>query len=96
MMNDEEPAYELVMPFITVQSKGGPHEDDAYVSGYQMGQLDAILTIPYVQEHNTVTHTENVKQADLIGLKHGFSMEIVSEDDTWTTLKFVRSSKEVL
>lgn len=39
-----EPAeYDLVMPFVTVTSAGGPHDDDAYVAGFEMGALDACL-----------------------------------------------------
>lgn len=90
-MTDHEDSYELVMPFVTVVSKGGPHDDASYVSGYQMGQLDIVLTIPFVHQHRTMTHTENVKQADLVALRHGFTMEVVGEDNIWTTLEFRRT-----
>jgi hypothetical protein len=76
------------LPFVAVISEGGPYDDRAYEAGFQMGQLDIILGIPYVVYHTTVTYTTNVKQADLIAMHHGFKMEIESEEDEWTTLTF--------
>lgn len=42
-MSDEEQGYGLVMPFVSVASKGGPYDDDAYAAGWAMGALDAKL-----------------------------------------------------
>lgn len=43
MSDDEDQSagteYGLVMPFVTVSSVGGPHDDGAYVAGYEMGAL---------------------------------------------------------
>ena len=40
---DDETSYGLLMPFVTVVSKGGPHEDESYAAGWEMGVLDARL-----------------------------------------------------
>ncbi len=69
---------ELVMPFVTVQSVGGPHEDDAYVAGYQMGQLWVRLATAAANElefgHLTILAASRT-QADLIAMHHGFTAE---------------------
>lgn len=87
-MPDDEVEYELERPFVTVVSNGGPHDDESYVSGFQMGQLDVILGTPWIQMHTFTFHTTSVKQADLIAMHFGFKMEIEQQDDTWTTATF--------
>jgi hypothetical protein len=89
-MSDEEftKNYDMVMPFVTVTSKGGPHDDDAYVAGFEMGRLDSELeytTWPLVR----TIRTENVPQADLIAMRHGFRMEAVqSQWPEWSGALF--------
>lgn len=88
MADHEDADYGLVMPFVTVASKGGPHDDDAYVAGYEMGKLDVeLLTMldPFERE----IHTENLPQADLLAMRHGWSVEQLGEaDEHWTCLVF--------
>jgi hypothetical protein len=77
--SDEDPEYGLVMPFLPVQSKGGPHDDNAYVAGYQMGLLDAELS-GSVFDQGRAIGVENREQADLIAMRHGFVAEFTNED----------------
>lgn len=67
----EDDGFNLVMPFITVTSVGGPFDDDAYVAGYEMGKLDAILEMGLAQ-HSVAIQTANVAQADLLAMRHGY------------------------
>lgn len=76
------------LPFVTIKSKGGPHDDESYEAGYQMGQLDAILGIPHIQVYGMAMLTANVKQADLIAMHHGFQMEVISEADGVSNVEF--------
>lgn len=75
-MSDEspQPQYQLVMPFVTVASKGGPHDDDSYVAGWQMAELDALIkSVAGVGNVNGITVAEaNRPQADLIAMNHGW------------------------
>lgn len=88
MPENDEVEYELERPFITTVSQGGPHDYDSYVAGFQMGQLDVILGVPFIQTHTMTFHTSSAKQADLIAMHHDFKMEVESEDDEWTTATF--------
>ena len=74
--------YELVMPFVTVTSVGGPHDDDAYVAGWEMGDLDASLRVLSrfgVEIHKTI-RADNRAQADLIAMKHGMQADFRKTD----------------
>lgn len=65
---------ELVLPFVVVESVGGPFDDLAYTAGWEMGALDARLAA--AKHHGlgcpTVTiRRENVEQAELLAMRHG-------------------------
>jgi hypothetical protein len=88
-MNDDgdEFGYELVMPFLPVQSKGGPHDDAAYVAGYEMGLLDAQLGNSEYDQGRAI-HGENREQADLIAMRHGYLAEFTNDSgDGWVHMK---------
>lgn len=84
-----EETHDLVMPFVTVASRGGPHDDNSYAAGYEMGTLDTFL-----KECHPATHSQNIltaskPQADLIAMHHGYKAEFtvtMQEEWTWLTL----------
>lgn len=91
-MSEKEPDYELLMPFVTVQSKGGPHEDEAYTAGWEMGALDARLTYELPAVLELTIQTVNVPQADLLAMKHGY-VGVTGETDAdgWSYLNLTRA-----
>ena len=96
-MSDEEQGAELVMPFVTVASKGGPHDDAAYVAGWEMGALDAMLSAaPEVcmQLRHTI-HSVNAPQADLIAMRHGFKSRVTvfEECPEWSTVELWKGDR---
>lgn len=89
-MADHDPHPELVMPFLPVQSRGGPHDDAAYTAGYEMGLLDAQLVLRPEVLPNYPIHTENREQADLIAMRHGYRAEFApTEAVEWLQLRIV-------
>ena len=83
--------YELVVPFTICKSHGGPHDDDAFVSGYRLGQLDCELSALVRKQRPTrwpftIRHDE-VEQFDLIAMRHGFFVQSSEHDETgeWRT-----------
>lgn len=77
--------HSLVMPFITCASNGGPHDDDAYIAGFEMGYLDASLSSAKalgVLVAESMIHAVNRAQADLIAMKHGYSTRFTAVEDT--------------
>lgn len=93
-MADDDIEYALVMPFVVCQSHGGPYEDQAFVAGYQAGQIDRALraaaAIGATQLRATV-YAALVPQLELIGMNHGFpSMTAENSDGTpeWSLVTF--------
>ena len=94
-MTDE--SHDLVMPFVTVASKGGPHEDDSYVAGYEMGLLDARLQSlgEWVESCTFTIQSANFDQADLIAMRHGFSkIDVRFQPEGWSYITVSRPSED--
>lgn len=85
---DDRGCHELLMPFLSVASRGGPHEDDSYVAGWEMGALDAELRLGRPPAVDRVIHTANRDQADLIAMRHGYTARVTpSNTDEWSFLR---------
>ncbi len=92
-MSEQE--YELVMPFVTVVSKDGPHEDNSYAAGWAMGSLYA-----EVQQASLIGATfyrdvaeENVPQAELIAMRYGYLTDTApSEVEGWVLMGFAQGA----
>lgn len=88
---DSQPTHRLVMPFVTVTSKGGPHDDGSYVAGFEMGSLDIELRIGrgWVAVLERTIQTVNRPQADLIAMHRGWTATFTdTEVDGWTHATF--------
>lgn len=88
----EDAGFGLLMPFVTVTSKGGPHDDMSYTAGWEMGVLDTELEHSRALVAERVIHASNAPQADLIAMRHGYRAEIEPTDTPgWSTLRLTRS-----
>jgi hypothetical protein len=84
----------LSIPFVTVTSAGGEHDDASYVAGFEMGNLAGYLAT--CRDANNITprgreiHTENLLQADLIAMRYGYLLvkHSVQTDDGYTSILF--------
>jgi hypothetical protein len=88
----EAPDWGLVMPFVVVTSTGGPYDDDAFVAGYQCGEIDrALKTIRAAggSRLDATVRSAVVSQLDLIAMRHGFKLTArPTEVDGWSTAEF--------
>jgi hypothetical protein len=93
-MADEDAEYDLVMPFVTVASKGGPYDDGAYVAGYEMGLIATALAQGPPDRQATI-RTANVPQADLLAMQYGYGYIAERSEDVpeWTHVKFESTTK---
>ncbi|MET7713715.1 hypothetical protein [Streptomyces sp. NPDC005407] len=91
--NDDGVQLELVMPFVIVQSQGGPFDDDAFVAGVTCGHLDhelmvaaALGGLPGVR----YIDARLLPQVDLIAMRHGYVLELGHLDDAsgWQAVQF--------
>lgn len=85
--------FELVMPFLTVTSKGGPHEDAAYAAGWECGQIDTLLDQAGPGIYERPVRVENLPQIDLIAMHHGYTLTTEPLDGYWTTAVFAKESQ---
>ncbi|WP_280320074.1 hypothetical protein [Nocardia wallacei] len=91
---DPQPTHRLVMPFVTVSSNGGPHDDDSYVAGFEMGHLDADLLAAagVIARVEGAIQTVNRPQADLIAMHRGWTATFTdTEVEGWTHAVFERA-----
>lgn len=90
---DEDGGYELVIPFIPIQSEGGPFDDGAYAAGYEMGRLDVVLStasnLGLTPDTHYLCNEHNAEQVDLLAMRYGFSclVEPVVATD-WISVTF--------
>lgn len=86
--------YGLVMPFVAVQSKGGPFQDQAYAAGWEMGALHGRLAqlTPEAgeQHHAQMIRIENREQADLIAMHTQCTAAFTPSGDGWLLASFKR------
>lgn len=80
--------YELVMPFVVCQSKGGPYDDEAYVAGFEAGMLHVLLEVKPPEADESYRppvpiHEGNRAQVDLIAMRHGLVAEFEEAGDGW-------------
>lgn len=55
---EHDAEFGLVMPFVVCESQGGPYDDNAYVAGFEAGNLAMNLVLNRAPFNATV-HTEN-------------------------------------
>lgn len=94
-MSDEEyddRELELALPFLCVQSKGGPFDDDSFVSGIQFGMLMSKLDNEHLMATTEMVHEALVPTLDLLAMKEGFVMTVLHETDGWAHVGFTRPS----
>lgn len=85
-MNDPDTTWGLIVPFVVVESKGGPYNDQAFTAGYEMGIADMRCRIGNEAGANDlrfpIVRTDCLPQLDLIAMHHGYTMHVHPADDT--------------
>jgi hypothetical protein len=90
----EAEGYELAVPFVVCTSVGGPYDDDAFVAGFQAGQIDQALQAASVARASEVRFTVNaelVRQLELIAMHRGFPVmaaEAAEDAPGWSFVTF--------
>jgi hypothetical protein len=89
---DDSVEYGLVMPFVTVRSKGGPHDDESYVAGWEMGKLDTFLTHQNPAIHTDAIYADSEPQADRIAMKHGYTASFTAVGEGWVHMELTKGA----
>ena len=79
------------MRLVVCRSQGGPFDDEAFVSGWRLGDLAARLASPGVSALVDSIRPDECVQADLIAMGRGCTMTVEpSGDPEWLNVTFVR------
>lgn len=96
-VNGEE-EYSLVMPFVVVQSAGGPLDDEAFVMGAQFGQhMVELRNCPGITEWSATVSPVMLPQYDLLAMRNGMVMASqpwTDAPDDWAFVTFKRVTEE--
>lgn len=91
------------MPFVTVASNGGPHDDASYVAGFNMGVALERLRHVVGDYHVEVIDRANLPQVDLFAADLGWTLEelpmpqpLVDGWDRWVRVLLRRQTGEVV
>ncbi|MDH5134050.1 MULTISPECIES: hypothetical protein [unclassified Microbacterium] len=89
--DERDEASALLMPFVLCESKGGRFDDEAFTAGFALGALDRDLSLAAHSNMNPSERYMRVEyrsQADLIAMRHGFTLTLSSEQDGWSLYQF--------
>jgi hypothetical protein len=79
-------------PFVLCRTNGGPHDDEAFMSGWRLGDLAATLAQPGVNTLVDSIRPNERYQADLIAMARGFTMSVApTNDPEWVSVTFMCS-----
>lgn len=91
---DEEPEYNLVMPFVVAASNGGPYEDAPLVAGWRLGALEAQLRIAEqfgLDVPDQTLYPDDAPQVDLLAMRFDYTVKVKSYDEHWSIYNFTRN-----
>lgn len=81
-MTDEDdglPHFEMIMPFVVVDTEGGPFDDASYCAGYEAGRwaskVEAAKSLRLDVQRETV-HRANLPQLDLVAMRYGAQLAV--------------------
>jgi hypothetical protein len=81
-----------VMALVLCRSRGGPHDDEAFLSGWRLGDIAATLGRPDVVSLAESIRPVERHQADLIAMARGYCMTVgPSAEAGWLTATFTRT-----
>jgi hypothetical protein len=89
---DGEKGWGLLMPFVVCESAGGRYDDEAFVAGYQAGQIDQALEVAAAVNAThlaaPLVHAGLVEQLDLIAMRHGYGTVADETAPGWVAVTF--------
>lgn len=74
--------FDLVMPFVVCKSQGGPHDDDAFVAGWRLGQIDQLLSVQGAGWFGMIRE-EDLPQLELIAMRYACEVSTVETPGPW-------------
>jgi hypothetical protein len=97
MLEIDEDYGGTVMPLVLCRSRGGPYDDEAFVSGWRLGAIGATtLSGPGISALAESIRPRERVQADLLAMACGYTMTVESSNDPdWLSVTFTRIADNV-
>jgi hypothetical protein len=94
MLQADEGESDAAFPLVLCRSRGGPYDDEAFLSGWRLGDLGATLGTPGVSAVAESIRSDELLQADLLAMARGYTMTVepTSEVD-WLSVTFTRTDE---
>ena len=81
-----------VMPLVLCRSRGGPYDDEAFLSGWRLGNIGATLAHPGISALAESIRPGERHQTDLIAMARGYTMTVEpSTSAEWLSVTFTRT-----
>jgi hypothetical protein len=94
MLETDQGQSDSAVPLVMCRSRGGPYDDEAFVSGWRLGYIGATLGSPGVSALAESIRPEERLQADLLAMARGFTMTVESgSHDEWLYVTFSRTQE---
>jgi hypothetical protein len=91
MLEADEGESEAVFPLVLCRSRGGPYDDEAFLSGWRLGDIGATLGNTGVSEMADSIRPQERLQADLLAMARGYTMTVEhGSSDDWLLVTFTR------
>ena len=81
MLHTHDDDNDTVMPLLLCRTRGGPLDDEAFLSGWRLGLIAATLAMPGVSALSDAIRPVERDQADLIAMAGGYLMRVDASDD---------------
>jgi hypothetical protein len=79
------------MPLVPCRSRGGPCDDEAFLSGWRLGDLAALLARPGLTAVAESIRPRGRLQADLIAMARGYTITVEPGGERgWWSVTFTR------
>jgi hypothetical protein len=82
---------QLGLPLVLCRSRGGPFDDEAFRSGWRLGDIGSTLARLGVSALAESIRPWERLQADLLAMAYGYTMTVeASSDPDWLSVTFTR------
>ena len=90
-IDTEEGENELGLPLVLCRSRGGPFDDEAFRSGWRLGDIGSMLGRLGVSALAESIRPWERLQADLLAMAYGYTMTVEpGSDPDWLRVTFTR------
>jgi hypothetical protein len=83
------------LPLVLCHSRGGPYDDESFLSGWRLGSIGATLARPGISALAESIRPHERHQTDLIAMACGYTMTVEPTSSAdWLSVTFTRTQED--